>query len=70
LVKNPAFIGDAIGHDPVKGADSIGADDQKAVPKIVDIADFSLTFWKREVGLEQSRSHAVDGGLNCQKMDR
>jgi hypothetical protein len=29
-----------------------------------------LTFWKREVGLEQSRSHAVDGGLNCQKMDR
>jgi hypothetical protein len=31
LIQDPPFVGDAVGHDPVEGADAIGANNQKSV---------------------------------------
>ncbi len=53
-----SFVGDAIGHDAVEGADAVGGDDQKLIAKIVNVADFAMTDGERQVRLEGGFGHA------------
>jgi len=55
------LIGNAVGHDAVEGADSIGGNDQQGVAEIVNIAHFSAPAVEREIGLEEGITHSGHG---------
>ena len=58
--QNAALAGDAVGHDPVEGADAVGGDDGQAVAEIVDIADLAAAARKLgDLRAQHNGFHAV-----------
>jgi hypothetical protein len=57
LVEDPTLVRDAVGHDPIEGADPVCADDEQSIAKIVHIANLPLPFWKGKMGLKQGVRH-------------
>src|SRR6185437_6381767 len=55
------LLGDAVGQDPVEGADPVGGDDQEPVAQVVDVAHLAPA--ARDLAqrrLQQCRGHAEE----------
>ena len=61
LGEDLSLVRDAVGQDPVEGADSIGADDQQGLTQVINVANFAATQRQAgKVGLQDDgRFHRV-----------
>ncbi len=59
LIQNPSFFWNRVRHDHVKGTDAICGDNEKLLPKVVDIPHFSpsLECQVTKIRFSYNRSH-------------